>query len=453
MVDSKMNKTIFITSFFGLIARNILSTSVLKILSQQAGLRIVILAPEEKKDFYQKSFGAGNVIVEGVKLDPVESLSKLEKLFYSLFLNFSDTSAFRINRLIERGKYHRYVKSFLHWLSAKLGNLRFIRKFLRRLDYALMPKNKFRKYFDQYNPSLVFSTDIFQINDVEVMRAARARDVYVVGMVRSWDNITSHGLNRIIPDKLIVHTPKIKEEAIQYNDINPNDIRVVGIPHYDRYISEPRISREVLFKELNLDPAKKTIFFAPPADLFSGNDPVSVKIIKELSNLDAQLIIRLYIVGRVQLGEIRPIPNKIAIDDPSNSGFFADVDLAMKDSRLADLLYHSDVVVAFASSLAIDAALFNKPVVFIGFDGEPRPYWKSLRRFYDFDHQKRLLEIGGVKLAKDKEGLLGYVQDYLDNPELDKNKRKELTEEYSWKLDGKSAERLAGFLVEQLGGV
>src|SRR3989338_7041808 len=444
-------KTIFITSFFGLSARNILSTSILDILRRSTDLRVVILAPQEKSDDYRRHFSSGktNVIVEGVVLSNTRSeatqgiqletasKSRLEQLFFSLFLHSSDTNSWKVMRLAERKFKGRYLKTFFHWILAKLGNFKFFRSLLRFLDYRLMPKDYYQGYFDQYRPDLIFATDIFNDHDVQVMREARARKISIVGMVRSWDNITSHGLNRIIPDKLVVHTPKIRDEAIKYNDINSTDIRVVGIPHYDRYISEPRISREVLFKELNLDPAKKTIFFAPPADLFSGNDPVSVKIIKELSNLDAQLIIRLYIVGRVQLGEIRPIPNKIAIDDPSNSGFFADVDLAMKDSRLADLLYHSDVVVAFASSLAIDASLFNKPVVFIGFDGESRPYWNSLRRFYDFDHQKRLLEIGGVKLAKDKEGLLGYVQDYLDNPALDKNKRKEITEEYSWKLDGK----------------
>ena len=122
----------------------------------------------------------------------------------------------------------------------------------------------------------------------------------------------------------------------------------------------------------------------------------------------------------------------------------------MKDSHLADLLYHSDAVVAFASSLAIDAALFNKPIVFIGFDGEPRPYWRSLKRFYDFDHLRRFLVIGGVRFAKNMEELLGYIRSYLDNSRLDEDGRKAIIKEYSWKLDGKSGERLANFLLEQL---
>ena len=47
-------KTIFITSFFGLIARNILATNVLKILKERPDLKIVILALEAKKNLYQK---------------------------------------------------------------------------------------------------------------------------------------------------------------------------------------------------------------------------------------------------------------------------------------------------------------------------------------------------------------------------------------------------------------
>src|SRR3989344_393749 len=96
-------KTIFITSFFGLSARNILSTSILNILSRNANSRVVILAPQEKSDDYRRYFSAGkpNVIVEGVALSNVRSeaargiqletasKSRLERLFFSLFLHSS----------------------------------------------------------------------------------------------------------------------------------------------------------------------------------------------------------------------------------------------------------------------------------------------------------------------------------------------------------------------------
>jgi len=101
--------------------------------------------------------------------------------------------------------------------------------------------------------------------------------------------------------------------------------------------------------------------------------------------------------------------------------------------------------------LAIDAVVFNKPVVFIGFDGEPnRPYWKSLRRFYDYDHQRSILQTKGVKLAKSLEELVEQVKEYLNNPSLDEKGRRKIIEERCWSLDGESGERLAGIILNFL---
>ena len=109
------------------------------------------------------------------------------------------------------------------------------------------------------------------------------------------------------------------------------------------------------------------------------------------------------------------------------------------------------MVIAFASSLAIDAVVFDKPVVFIGFDGTPgRPYWQSLCRFYDYDQQRSILSTGGIKLAKNMEELVRYVRDYLANPALDREGRKKIIEERCWKLDGRSSERLANVILNNL---
>lgn len=440
-------KTIFITSFFGFISRNILATDTLKILRQQPNLKIVILAPENKQKKYEESFGGENVIIEGIK---IEKPTKIERIFSVLFHNLSDTIAWRIHRLIGIKRDKRYFSAPFYWILSKLGHFKIVRQLARWADYVFMPKNRYKKYFDKYKPEMVFATDLFQSNDIDVMREARSRGIFVLGMVRSWDNITTKGLNQIIPDQLIVNTEKIKEEAVRYNDVNPKNIHIVGIPHYDRYVVESRTSRDKLFNELRLNPSKKTIFFAPPSDIYSEGNPITKKVIKVLSTLDAQLLIRLYLVGNIDLGDIKPMLDKIAIDAPESAGDFMQADLTSGDAHLADLLYNSDVVIAFASTLAIDAAAFNKPIVFIGFDGDERPYWRGLRRYYDYDHQRLLLETGGVKLAKNMEELITYTKQYLNNPKLDEEGRKKMIQERCWKLDGKSGERLAKTILQYL---
>lgn len=445
--DLVFSRTIFISSFFGLISRNILSTDTLKILRENKELRIVVLVPPSKKDLYQKIYGGDNVFFESIGN---KKISLIESYLNSIFLNSSDTSARRIHRIIERQKNGRYIITAFFWFFSKMSHLKLFRYFLRLLHSVFWKYNlDISKCFDLYSPDIVFSTDIFEQNDIDLIIEAKKRKIMNIGMIRSWDNITTKGLNIILPEKLIVNTPQIKDEAIKYSDFKPKDIFVVGIPHYDAYITEKRESKEKLFRDLGLDPDKKTVFFAPPSDIYTQGDSVAYKIIKELLNEDFQIIVRLYIVGKVDLKEIVPIKNKIAIDDPGSGIDFKNADLTGKDSHLADLLFYSDVVIAFASTLAIDAIVFNKPVVFIGFDGDKkRNYWESLRRFYDYDHQRSILKFGGIKLAKSIEDLVKYIKYYIKNPTLDYEGRKKIVDERCWKLDGKSGERLANVLLE-----
>lgn len=441
-------KTIFITSFFGLIARNILATDFLRILSARSDLKIVIFAPREKKELYDKTFASSNVVIEGI---PNQKVTRLESLISSIFLNASDTSARCIHRLIERQQDKKYVRFMFHWLLAKTSNFILFRRLLRYSDSRLSAGNRFRNYFEKYGPDLVFATDIFEPNDIDMSREAQSRGIYVLGMIRSWDNITTKGLNRIITDKLVVNTPTIKAEALRYCDFSRENVHVVGVPHYDAYTVGPRISKEDLFRNLKLDPNKKTVLFAAPSDIYVQGDTITSKVVGLLENLNVQVIVRLYVVGKVNLGNIRPIPNKLAVDDPGNGNDFIQAELIGKDAHLADLLYHSDVVVAFASTLAIDAVVFNKPVIFVGFDSEAgRPYWKSLRRFYDYDHQRSILNTRGIRLAKTPDDLIIYVNCYLENPDLDGMGRKKIIEERCWKLDGQSGKRLADIILKKL---
>ncbi len=449
MENINKTKTLIVTSFFGLISRNILSTDFLEKMRSISNLRVIILTPLSKIDLYTKTYGGNNIFFEGF---PSKKNNVFEKYTDILFLNSSDTSSRRIHRLIDLKEKKRLLNFVVFWVFAKLSNIKLYRCFLRWLYLFFYTKNSdVIRIFDLYKPDLIFSTDLFEPNDVNVLTEAKKRNIFTVGMIRSWDNITTKGLNKVISDKLIVNTPKIKEEAIKYCDFFDNNIFVVGIPHYDAYLKDKRISKEELFSRLGLDPKKKTIFFAPPGDIYTQGDSINSLILRRLSDLDIQIIVRFYIVGKANIGNIKPVKNKIAIDDPGSGLSFTDADLTGKDSHLADLLYHSDVVIAFASTLAIDAIVFNKPVVFINFDGgENRPYWKSLRRFYDYDHQKSIIESGGIRLANSLEDMILYLERYLDDSSLDEIGRQKIMKERCWRLDCLSGSRLADLILRLL---
>jgi hypothetical protein len=118
---------------------------------------------------------------------------------------------------------------------------------------------------------------------------------------------------------------------------------------------------------------------------------------------------------------------------------------------LGELMRYSDVVINTASTITIDAACFDTPVINVAFDGpENKPFIESCRRFYDFEHYRNIVKTGGVKVAYSIEDLVSDVDVYLDNPEVDAAGRERIRKEQCWKLDGKSGERIARYILENL---
>ena len=69
--------------------------------------------------------------------------------------------------------------------------------------------------------------------------------------------------------------------------------------------------------------------------------------------------------------------------------------------HLGDTLCHADVVVNVASTISIEACIFDTPVVNINFDGPAEsPYVTSARRYYSFTHYVNITSRGAVRVAQ-----------------------------------------------------
>ena len=104
-----------------------------------------------------------------------------------------------------------------------------------------------------------------------------------------------------------------------------------------------------------------------------------------------------------------------------------------------------------SSTITIDAACFDTPVVNVAWDGfSTVPYEKSCKRYYNFNHYKKIVETGGVTVAQNLEETLQQIQRYLDDPTLEAAGRARIRDEQCYKLDGRSGERIGNYLVELL---
>jgi CDP-glycerol glycerophosphotransferase (TagB/SpsB family) len=128
------------------------------------------------------------------------------------------------------------------------------------------------------------------------------------------------------------------------------------------------------------------------------------------------------------------------------------VDITVESQQhLADTMRYSDVVVNVASTIAIEAAIYDTPVVNIAFDGEqPSDWTRSARRYYRFTHYVNILRHHAVRVAESPDQLVELVGRYLDDPSLDREGRRQVVREQCQFLDGRSAERVATYVVEML---
>jgi len=135
----------------------------------------------------------------------------------------------------------------------------------------------------------------------------------------------------------------------------------------------------------------------------------------------------------------------------SRSGDGMDVDFMAENTRhLADTLYHSDVVLNVASTLAIEASIFDTPVINIGFDVEPGTNQALMEWHYGSTHFQKVVRSGAVRIAQSSGEMVDLINAYFADPSLDAAGRRRIVVEQCEFTDGRSAERVAVEIVGQL---
>lgn len=441
-------KTIFITSFNPFATRNVLGSDAFRLLKIRTDLRLVIFCPDYKKDYFEKQFGVPNVVIEGI---PAEQISRQDIFLTYVARSIISTSTLSLHRKEIFYRNKNLLNFLISYLLSFFGYFKPIRKLIRILDRLTAKRGKFSSYFDIYRPDLVLALDVFHVDDVHFLMEARRRRIFTIGMVRSWDNITGKGLFRVKPDKLIVNNDIIKDEALVYGDMKEKDIFVSGFPQFDFYTRYQPKTREKLFQELGLNPAKKTILVAPHGSRFFKYDWQIFKIFKEMPY---QFILRLPPNDKIDFKDFQP-DSRFYVEHPGivfEEGVYRDRELTDQDGiRLADELASCDLMISYGSTVILDASLFDKPVILIAFDGwEKQPYIQSEQRYLNYAHMAKMLETGCCWIADSKESLREGIASYLKNPALHRENRKRLASEWSFKLDGQSGKRIAEFVLNNL---
>lgn len=450
-------KTIFIPLFQGVAAKNILRTDIYKKLLEQNDLRIVLfLNNPHKLEYYKREFHHPNLIYEVVEKYETPSFNRL---FNFLKFNLIKTETTKLRRKMELEVNRNYLKYYAKRVFIEVFAKKIFRQITRFLYYHIVKDDNFIEYYLKYKPDLVLLAHLFGNRETSLLRQAKKRGIGTVGLINSWDKITARSAILLLPQKLIVHNYIIKNEAMDFVDMPEKNIFVSGIPHYDYYTNEKRYSYGELCAKIGADPAKRIILYCPIGRHYTDSDSEILRLLdgiveQGLIPKDIQILVRFPPNDDVEIE--KSFHSKNLIFDRPGIRFSAkrgiDWDMNFDDlERLASALYHCSMIVCYTSSMSIDAAAFNKPIINIDFAvKDSKLFSKNPVHYYKWTHYKKLLSSGGIRRVKNKKELAQWINFYLRDPKLDTEGRERIVQDQCWKLDGRAGERVAHYLLNLL---
>jgi hypothetical protein len=450
-------KTIFLIVDSGMAIRNIVRTDAFAVLRACSNLRIVIFSPLTDEDF-KKEAGGENVFFEPLqKWKPGPLVKTLRSFRKDIWSEKHDLTRFREKRSSGKGALGRaFVYTFLSRDRSERRIDRALEK-LEALEWKLTPELG-REYLEKYQPDLVLFSTVYS-KDLSVELGARQRGITTCAYVVSWDNPTTKGPFPFRCDRAIVWNNIMRDELVAYHGFAPEHVCVSGPPQFDIYAQRSALlSRQEFFKKWSLDPAKKLITYTTGTVSLLPFDHEIIEMFYARMHAafkqPCQLLVRLH--PKDDPSVYKKFENKpdLVLQMPGRKG---KTDDSWNPSRadmldLAETLAHSDVQVNIASTITIEAACFDIPIVNVAFDGyQQLPYEKSCRRIYDFNHYKKIVATGGAPITQDLESTIAQIQEYLDNPRLHAEGRARIVSEQCYKFDGRAGERIGNYLVTLLG--
>jgi hypothetical protein len=316
----------------------------------------------------------------------------------------------------------------------------------------------YRALFEELAPTVLFCSHQRPPRVLPPVLAARDLGIPTATFIFSWDNLTSKGRIAAPFEHFLVWSNLMRQELLQYYPEVPEErVHVVGTPQFDPYGNhELQWPREELFSHLGLDPARPLICFSGGDTRTCPEDPQHLQALLELVESGQ-------IHGRPQI-VLRPTPvdegtrySRVAAAFPElvvaqpqwvhlNNGDWSDVIPMPEDIQLlANLTAHADLNVNMASTMTLDFAIHDKPVVNIAFDvADPPPFGAPIWEFfYQFEHYRPVVDLGAARFAHSRQELAAHVNAYLADPSLDREARQALVELEVGAPVGSASERIA----------
>jgi len=424
-------KTIFIATHQQFTVRYLLQTDILNSLKER-GHRIVIVSPNANDEEFREDYQRHNVLIEPFNYEAINKIRKrriyqylLKTRRYTLPGNL-DLTTLKIkqielhNNLQGKRVFCKFVRLLPIWLSHLLRYSRLLRRTFVRIETLLCLRQFHRHLFMKYKPDILILADLGTIDISNfIMHEARVNNVPIVSVILSWDNLTSKGIGVVKPDYAVAWNENMKWELENYHEIPSSRIFTGGIPIFDGYFSNGFLFTESKFrKTLGLSKNRKLILYGTSSPrLFRENLRIVHLMIEAIRNgqiaEQVQLIVRVHPAYLIRCEESDAKELRLIQDlssEYSDILFLSIPELMPRDygyeitsdnqRLLGSMLKYSNVLITQFSTLMLEAAILDTPVINIGFDGFANSGMKSCVAGHSITHLKRVLDVGFARTAK-----------------------------------------------------
>ena len=340
--------------------------------------------------------------------------------------------------------------------------LRGIRRRLRQrwlLDWELrlearscQPDQYLVELFQELPPLMVVATHPMVWFDWDVIMYARRLRVPTFGIVKSWDNLQK-GL-QARPERIAVWNAVNKKEAMELWLYHDDEVEITGTPAFDRYFDPEVIRpRDEFWTSVGLDPSKPVIMYAT-AGVFRLNrdETFLMDILLDMRRRnemlkDMQIVCRLHPSSRLEY--FWPYANEPGVHISFGS-YIKTLLWSMTREEvdiMANMLCHANLVLTPASTVTIEAAIFDTPVILPIFSpiqpGHVKQQWdnRTFRR-----HFKPFLENNWVPIARSESELEEMMVRAIQDPGWFRQEREAIVHNYVPFRDSNSGLRVAQYI-------
>jgi len=475
-----MPERIFIIADHGLALIYFLQSDVIPTLLK-AGVEVVFFTDDEARPVIEERFRQPGLVFEGIRTKECERYFQTVDPFFQRCLQMLRWvgGSKRINVMAMNGNYQLLAKSFtgrgLYALPVLRGIIWSMRRSrpLRRL--VVRAQSHYTSYiyddlFEKYRPDLVVARTPGWRTDRYILREAARRGISTAAVIVGWDNPSSYNLSGAPVDNINCWSEIQKEELVLGSDWNPERVFIGGVPAYDGYFRrEWLIPRNEYYYQHGLDPKRKLLSYACSFETLHPNFSNMQAIADLVDNGElaepCQLLIRFhpnhFIKGsrfeeeRQRMVEyVKKMPHVHTIEPVSlggGMGFYSGEDMPEKASMVA----YSDVFLTVYSTMVVEAAIHNRPIVSVTIDtpggwNMKDVYSLPLTAIGDWPTHQRFRLSGAGRVADSPEKVKEIVNFYLQNPNADSNKRLKFIQDECTFTDGSSGERTGRYILSLL---